>query len=87
MYMDLKPRDLCDVVRCVCNLYMFNGAEHKWLEKELRVLAKRGAFMLGDMDMRSRESIRDSFAMVDFYDADLVQMLKKFKMVKGADKK
>ena len=34
-----------------------------------------------------RESVRDSFAMVDFYDADLVQMLKKFKLVKGSDKK
>lgn len=43
--------------------------------------------MLGDMDQRSKEVIRDSFAMIDFYDADLVQMLKKYKLVKGGDKK
>jgi len=28
--------------------------------------------MLGDMDQRSKEVVRDSFAMIDFYDADLV---------------
>jgi len=84
--MELKPRDLCDVVKSVCNLQLHNSAE-KWIEKELRVLAKRSAFMLGEMDPRSKEVIRDSFAMVDFYDTDLVQMLKKYKLVKGADRK
>ncbi len=84
--MDLKPRDLCDVVRAVCNLHLCNP-EDKSLEKELRILAKRSGFMLGDMDQRSKEVIRDSFAMIDFYDVDLVQMLKKYKLVKGADKK
>ena len=59
----------------------------KWIEKELRILAKRSALMMGDMHLRSREVVRDSFAMIDFYDADLVQMLKKYKLVKGGDKK
>lgn len=61
--------------------------QNKWLEKELRVLAKRAAFCLGDMNPTSREIVRDSFAMIDFYDAELVQMLKKYKLVKGADKR
>ena len=42
---------------------------------------------MGDMHLRSKEVVRDSFAMIDFYDADLVQMLKKYKLVKGGDKK
>ena len=73
-YSDLKPRDLCDVVHSVCNLQtMSSTAEQtKWLEKELRVLAKRAAFCLGDMNPISKEIVRDSFAMVDFYDAELV---------------
>jgi hypothetical protein len=38
----------------------------------MRVLAKRAAFCLGDMNPISKEIVRDSFAMVDFYDAELV---------------
>jgi len=49
-----------------------SSEQTKWLEKELRVLAKRAAFCLGDMNQGSREIVRDSFAMVDFYDAELV---------------
>lgn len=87
-YLDLRPRDLCDVVRSVCNLSLCNLSEsNKWMQKELRLLAKRAAFAMGDMDRKSQESIRDSFAMVDFYDADLVNAMKKFKIVKGGDKK
>lgn len=87
-YIDLRPRDLCDVVRSVCNLQLCNLNEsNKWMLKELRVLAKRAAFCLGDMDTKSSESVRDSFAMVDFYDADLVNAMKKHKLVKGGDKK
>lgn len=73
-YTDLKPRDLCDVVHSVCNLQSVSDSSEqtKWLEKELRVLAKRAAFCLGDMNPGSREMVRDSFAMVDFYDAELV---------------
>jgi sulfur relay (sulfurtransferase) DsrC/TusE family protein len=67
-------------------LQLLNPNE-KWIEKELRILAKRSALMMGDMHLRSREVVRDSFAMIDFYDADLVQMLKKYKLVKGGDKK
>ena len=63
------------------------NSNEKWIEKELRILAKRSALMMGDMHLRSREVVRDSFAMIDFYDADLVQMLKKYKLVKGGDKK
>lgn len=86
MYTALKARDLCDVVRACSNFQLCNP-EQKWIEKELRALAKRSSFAMGEMDLKMRESIRDSFAIVDFYDADLVQMLKKFKMVKGSDKK
>jgi hypothetical protein len=86
IYTDLKPRDLCDVVRSLTNLQLHNPTE-KWIEKELRVLAKRSAFVMGDMDFKMRASVRDSFSMVDFYDADLVQMLKKYKLVKGSDKR
>lgn len=78
-YLELKSRDLCDPVRAVCNLYLHNykvsatgTVQNKWLEKELRLLAKRSAFMMSEMDLKQRVSIRDSFAMVDFYDADLV---------------
>ena len=53
-YIDLRPRDLCDVVRAVCNLLLCNLNENnKWMLKELRVLAKRAAFLLGDMDRTS----------------------------------
>ena len=54
-YLDLKPRDLCDVVHSVCNLQMVSDSSEnsKWLEKELRVLAKRAAFSLGDMNKGS----------------------------------
>ncbi len=88
-YSDLKPRDLCDVVHSFCNLQSVSDGleQNKWLEKEMRVLAKRAAFCLGDMNPASKEIVRDSFAMVDFYDAELVQMLKKYKLVKGADKR
>lgn len=50
-------------------------------------MAKRSAFVMGEMDFKMRASVRDSFSMVDFYDADLVQMLKKYKLVKGSDKR
>lgn len=43
--------------------------------------------MLPQMDGRQRCQVRDSFASVDFYDADLVQVLKKLKLVKGKEKR
>ncbi len=53
----------------------------KWVEKELRVLAKQSAVAMGGMNQKSREVVRDCFALIDFYDADLVLMLKKYKLV------
>jgi hypothetical protein len=32
-------------------------------------------------------AVMDAYAKVDFYDADLVSMLKKYKLVKGKDKR
>lgn len=46
------------------------------LDADLRLLAKRSALALGNMNFKSREVIRDSFASIDFYDADLVLVLK-----------
>lgn len=98
--MELAPRDLCDTIHALCNLGELNGwgqpnsqsgapnpVSNKWIEKELRILAKRAAFMLPQMDGRQRCQVRDSFASVDFYDADLVQVLKKLKLVKGKEKR
>ena len=83
---EVAPRDLCDVVSALAKLKQCNPSE-KWIEKHLRLAAKRSAFCLGKMSLRSKESIKDNFAKVDFYDADLVQMLKKHKLVKGAQDK
>ena len=53
----------------------------KWVEKELRLLAKQSAVAMGGMNQKSREVVRDCFALIDFYDTDLVLMLKKYKLV------
>ena len=58
-----------------------------FLERQLRVLAKRTALSLGSMKQRSRESITEAFAKVDFYDNDLVISLKKYNLVKGSGRK
>lgn len=42
---------------------------------------------MAGMSDRTREVVRDCFALIDFYDADLVMMLKKFKLVQGSDKR
>ena len=60
---------------------------YNFTEKQLRLLAKRSALMMGAMSHRSREIIMETFAKVDFYDNDLVQGLKKYKLVKGSGKR
>ncbi len=86
-YLDLKGRDLSDVVKSVVNLRLMtmNAPElsYNFTEKQLRVLAKRTALALGSMNQRSREIVTETFAKVDFYDNDLVAGLKKYKLVKG----
>ena len=89
-YLDLRARDICDVVKALvllklqCQRY---EQGQKFCDKQLRVLAKRSALMMGNMNQKSRESIVDSFSKIDFYDNDLVQALKKYKLVKGSDKR
>ena len=51
------------------------------------MLAKRCALAMGAMSQRSRETVLLSFGKIDFYDNDLVQALKKYKLVKGQDKR
>ena len=51
------------------------------------MLAKRTALALGSMSHRSREVAMETFAKVDFYDNDLVQSLKKYKLVRGSGKR
>lgn len=88
-YLDLKGRDLCDVVKAVVNICLMTLHEpnHSFSEKQLRVLAKRSALALGSMSHRSREIIMETFAKVDFYDNDLVAGLKKYKLVIGSGKR
>ena len=90
-YSELKPRDLCDVTKAVVMLSLqtgqINDQAGKFCEKQLRVLAKRCALAMGAMSQRSRETVLLSFGKIDFYDNDLVQALKKYKLVKGQDKK
>ena len=89
-YMDLKGRDLCDVVRSVANLKMStasNADAQSFCDKQLRILAKRCALSFGRMPRRSREKVAEYYSRVDFYDNDLVSALKKYKLVKGSDKK
>ena len=57
--------------------------ETKFIDKELRILAKRCALNMGKMQNRTKEIVRDSFAKVDFYDKDLVEALKKYKMLQN----
>ena len=75
-YVDLKGRDLCDVVKIIVNvrLMMLHSPQvsYNFTEKQLRVLAKRTALAMGSMSQRSRQEVTDSFAKVDFYDNDLV---------------
>ena len=51
----MKPRDLCDVVHSLCNLAVGSGGaeNEKWMDKELRLVAKRASLCLGDMNKNS----------------------------------
>ena len=51
-------------------------------EKEMRLLAKRSALKMPSMQNRLRDIIYESFKRIDFYDADLVQEMKRYKLVK-----
>ena len=90
-YLDLKGRDLCDVVKAVVNTRMMTlhlpQMSYGFTERQLRVLAKRTALALGSMSQRSREIVMESFSKVDFYDNDLVAGLLKYKLVKGSGKR
>lgn len=51
-------------------------------EKELRYLAKRSALMLGAMNKKSQTICVDHFELVDFYDADFTDAMKRLKIIK-----
>ena len=86
-YLELRHYDLTDVVKAVCNLRASHAESRpKWLERELRTLSKSTALMMGGLKQSEREFVRDCFSLIDFYDVDLVQALKKFNLVKGSSK-
>ena len=90
-YLDLKGRDLCDVVKSVVNVKMMTlhspQLSQKWAERQLRVLAKRSALSIGSMSPKSRQVVMEAFEKVDFYDNALVASLKKYKLVKGSGRR
>ena len=90
-YLDLKGRDLCDVVKSVVNIKVMTlyspQLSQKWTDRQLRVLAKRSALALGSMSPKSRQVVMEAFEKVDFYDNDLVAALKKYKLVKGSGRR
>ena len=50
-------------------------------EKELRLLAKRSALMLGAMNKKSQGIVVDHFELIDFYDADFTEAMKRLKII------
>ena len=51
-------------------------------DKELRLLAKSSALMLGAMNKKSQNIVVDHFEMIDFYDADFTDAMKRLKIIK-----
>ena len=51
-------------------------------DKELRAVAKTSALMLGAMNYKSRSITIDHFEMIDFYDADFTEAMKRLKIIK-----
>jgi hypothetical protein len=51
-------------------------------DKELRMLAKRSALMLGAMNHKSRKIVVEEFEKIDFYDADFTEAMKRVKIIK-----
>jgi hypothetical protein len=87
-YSLIAPRDLCDLVSCLTKIkYYIRSDTPKWVDTELRSLSKQSAVAMGGMSEKGRTRVRDSFSMIDFYDVDLVNALKKFKLVKGSSKR
>ena len=58
------------------NAYLIN------FEKELRLLAKRSALMLGTMNKKSQTIVVEHFEKIDFYDVDFTEAMKRLKMIK-----
>lgn len=50
-------------------------------EKELRLLAKKSALELGNMNPKSRAMVVTNFEKIDFYDKDLTDAMKRLKML------
>jgi hypothetical protein len=46
------------------------------------MLTKKSALMLSNMNPRSRKIVVESFEMIDFYDADFTDAMKRLKIIK-----
>lgn len=85
------PRDLAEMVASMCflNKWLHNEGQVQDLknlscitfDKELRLLAKKSALMLSLMSKKSRDIVVDHFEMIDFYDPDFTDAMKKTKMI------
>ena len=84
----LNPRDMSEIVAAMCKLSVLakkgtkKGSDAIRFDKELRHLAKRSALMLAAMNKKSRDIVVDHFEMIDFYDADFTDAMKKLKLIK-----
>lgn len=50
-------------------------------EKELRMLAKRSALMLANMNPKNRSMVVSAFEKIDFYDKDFTDAMKALKII------
>ena len=88
----IAPRDLSEMVASMCFLkkWLHNEGQVQDLknlscinfDKELRLLAKKSALMLSLMSKKSRDIVVDHFEMIDFYDPDFTEAMKRAKMIR-----
>jgi len=84
----LNPRDMSEIVAAMCKLSVISkkgtlkGSDAIRFDKELRHLAKRSALMLAAMNKKSRDIVVDHFELIDFYDADFTEAMKRLKLIK-----
>lgn len=84
---------MAELVASVCYLKKWYDSEAKMVkdlknpksfkfDKELRQLAKKSALMLTNMSKKSRDIVVDHFEMIDFYDKDFTEAMKRAKIIK-----
>ena len=72
-----KPKPVKPLVECaIKNATLIN------FDKELRLIAKRSALMLGAMNPKSRKIVVEEFEKIDFYDPDFTEAMKRLKIIK-----